>query len=113
MSAGVPVMIHLDGDTFRRLERIAERKGVRMADMIAAGLARSVTPKPQVKGGQVPAPVRDDGMRGYRRLTAEEWAELDRLRAEDWRVRNLAARFGISSSTIYQRDRRERKRVGL
>lgn len=104
----VPVMIHLKGETFIKLEEIARRKGVRMDDMIAAGLDRSVQPAPRFRNGNVLSAA-DGG--GHRRLTAEEWAELDRLRALGYRVRNLAIQFGISSSTIYAHDAQNRKRL--
>lgn len=34
MTAGIPVMIHLDGETFRRLERAARRRGTTMRELI-------------------------------------------------------------------------------
>lgn len=34
MSAGIPVMIHLDGETFRRLELAARRRGTTMRELI-------------------------------------------------------------------------------
>ena len=106
----VPVMIHLNGDTFVKLETIARRKGIRMVDMITAGLDRSVQPAPRIRNGMVLASA---GTGRHRRLTPDEWAELDRIRAAGSRVRNLAIQFGISSSAIYARDAQHRKRAAL
>ena len=106
----VPVMIHVSGDTFVKLEAIARRKGIRMTDMITAGLDRSVHPAPRIRNGMVLASA---GTGRHRRLAPDEWAELDRLRALGFRVRNLAIQFGISSSTIYARDAQNRAQAAL
>lgn len=105
----VPVMIHLNGDTFVRLEAIARRKGIRMADMITAGIDRSIQTYPRPRPDQAPTRMTPAGIRrGHGRMTDEEWAELDLLRAHGYRVRNLATQFGISASAIYQHSNRAR-----
>lgn len=105
----VPVMIHLPAETFLALETIAKRKGISMREMIVAGLERSVQPKPLRAAGQIPAPRRAGGTRGWRHLDDAEWAELKRLRAAGWTVAELAVKYGCSSSSIYLRMRREAK----
>lgn len=105
----VPVMIHLPGETFKALEAIAQRKGVRMSDLIVAGLMRSTQPRPQRAAGQIPSTTPGGGRRGYRRLDDAEWAECKRLRAAGWTVPELAVKYGCSSSSIYLRTRREQR----
>lgn len=100
----IPVTINLTPDTFNRLERVAADKGMRLRDLIAAGLE----PKPIAPvAGYVAAPKRS----GYIQLTDAEWAEIKRLRAAKWSVPQLAVRFRCSSSTIYKRLQKERGRA--
>jgi hypothetical protein len=106
MSAGIPVMIHLSRDTFVALEAAAKRRGIRMSELIEAGLDRSIQPKPILVNGQVPSPKRAAG-RGNRRLDAAEWAECKQLKQAGWTVPELAVKYGCSSSAIYFRLRRE------
>lgn len=105
----IPVMIHLPAATFKALEATAQRKGIPMRDLIVAGLMRATQPRP-VRGaaGQIASSTPGGGQRGYRRLTADEWAELERLRAADWSVPELAVKYGCSSSIIYKHLRGER-----
>ncbi len=96
----IPVTIHLAPATFNRLEKIAQKRGVAMRDMIAAGLE----PKPVTRvAGYIHSPRRN----GYTHLTGEQWAEMMTLRAAGWTVPQLAVRFGCSSDTIYKRLRKQ------
>lgn len=99
----IPVMIHLPAETFKALEVAAERRGVSMRELIVAGLTRSMQPRP-IRGaaGQIASSTPGGGERGYRRLDAEEWAELRSLRACGWSVPELAVKYGCSSSIIYK-----------
>lgn len=103
----VPVMIQIPIDTFKALEKISDRKGVSMRDLIVAGLVRSTQPRPERVAGQIASATRAGGSRGYRRLDDAEWTELKRLRSLGWTVPELAVRYGCSSSSIYLRTRRE------
>lgn len=97
----VPVMIHLPIETFKTLERLAESKHMHMRDMIVAALERSVQPRPVItKSGHVAAPA--GNTRGTRRIDAEGWQEIRRLRSAGWTVAELAVRYKVSSSTIYK-----------
>ena len=106
MKAKVPVMIHLHGEMFLHLERIAMSKRCSIASLIEAGIERSLQPKPQRVAGQIAAPPRATG-RGYRRLNNAEWARLKHLRDLGWTVPELAIKYGCSSASIYRRLRRE------
>ena len=109
MSAGIPVLIHLDAHTFRVIEATAKAKGVSMRTLIEVGLQRSIQHRPQHSArGHVHAAARQDGTRGYHRLNDADWTELKRLRALGWTVAELATRYGCSSSSIYSRARNER-----
>jgi hypothetical protein len=99
---GVPVMIHLEGGTFKKLEQIAERKGVRMDRLIEAHIERSLQPKPAPvkitrRSTGKPAPGRK---RPWVRLDLEQQVELRELIKLDWSLRELANRFGCSVGTI-------------
>lgn len=112
MSDEVPVMIHLPASTFMALEKIAERKGMPMRELIVAGLVRSVTVRhvSRTPTGHVPTSTKGGGeKRGYRRLNDTEWAELKRYRAAGWSVAELVDRYGCSSSSIWYRIRREQQ----
>ncbi|QMU97988.1 hypothetical protein FVO59_12830 [Microbacterium esteraromaticum] len=107
----VPVMIHLPIETFKALERVADRKGIAMRDLIVAGLMRSTQPRPQRTSGQVPSSTPGGGSarRHYRRLDAAEWRELRQLRAAGWSVPELAVKYGCSSSIIYRHLQNEKR----
>lgn len=100
--SGVPVLIHLRGETFRKLEQIAARKDVNVRTLIEAHIERSLQPKPTParedrKSRGTPAPGRS---RPWVRLTPEQVNELRELNGLDWTLRELADRFGCSVATI-------------
>ncbi len=100
----IPVTIHLTPETFNRLEQAATERGMRLRDLIAAGLEpRPIAPV----SGYVPAPKRA----GFIQLTDAQWEEILRLRAARWSVPQLAVKFRCSSSTIYKRLQKEKVRT--
>lgn len=90
MSAGIPVMIHLDGETFRQLERDAKRRGITMRSLIEhhAQLAAGTRTN---RSGHVRAA--DDDM-------VDQW-----VRAVESGVTNqqIAARWHVSKSLVSRR----------
>lgn len=107
MTEGIPVMIHLPAATFKALEAAADRQAVTMRELIVSGLVRATQPRPTRTSGQVPSTTKGSAAGHYRRLDADEWAELKRLRTLKWTVPELAVKYGCSSSAIYYRLRRE------
>lgn len=97
MSEGVPVLIHLRGETFRKLERLAEQKGVGVRPLIEAHIERGLQPVKDGRSKGTPAPGR---IRPWVRLTPEQVAELRELNRMGWTLLELANRFGCSVGTI-------------
>ncbi len=85
MSAGIPVMIHLDGETFRQLERVAQRKGTTMRELVERAIAAGLT-----QGN--PHRRRDTG----RRLTDRELEAIVTLHDGGMTVADIARRLEVS-----------------
>lgn len=98
MTARIPVMIHLDGETFRQLERVAQRKDTTMRALveraIVVGLAQGT-----------PSARRDRG----RRLTAQQREAIASLYESGVTAAEIARRLECS----YHGVRYQLRKAGL
>lgn len=88
--SGIPVTIHLEANTFKRLEAIAQRKNVTMRSLIAAHLAAALDPEPYSR-------VVTSAGEPVRHQDVDAWIEAARMGVTN---RTIASRWGVSEQLV-------------
>lgn len=87
---GIPVMIHLDVETFRRLERIAERRDTTLRSLIVGHLRAGL-------GNTEHVPTSRGQRRGVGSDVIDEWERAARSGVTNTAI---AERWGVSKALV-------------
>jgi hypothetical protein len=90
MTDGIPVTIHLDIETFKRLERIADRRETNMRSLIVGHLRASL-------GETTHVPTSRGAKRGVAADVIDEWERAARSGVTNTAI---AERWGVSKALV-------------